>query len=473
MYSLRRVLAVRFSVTLFIALGLIALWATIGVRQTLRRQIDQSLSGTLDLQEARLGEGVHLPRLPAGIDFFPYFEGGNRLIVLRDAAGRIVEATGDSLDGFPLDTGNFLAALNGRTMSSTESWKSRGMRTWYGPAPAGSPPPVAVVEVAASLKPLADTVVGLLSAMVGTVLLGTLAVGIGAFWLAGAAVAPVSEVTAQAQVLDSHTLARRITAHTDVVEFQSLITVLNQLLDRTERAFLAQRRLTADMGHELRTPLTALRGELEIALRSERAPEYYRKVLRSGLEEIDELTGLCDSLMLINSMDSSASPVHRAETDVNDVVLRALYEQREQLKQRDLHVTTKLNYDGEPALLDPQLTSKMMDELLQNAVKFSPPGGDLAIGTDGGNNGVMFWVEDSGTGIAPEHLPHLFEPFFQADEARVRGDGPGLGLTLAASIARAHGGTITAANVVGHGARFEVRLPAMAVQDDVRAPVSS
>jgi signal transduction histidine kinase len=473
MYSLRRVLAVRFSVTLFIALSLIALWATIGVRHTLKRQIDQSLSETLDLQEARLASGVHLPPLPAGIDFFRYFEGGNRLVVLRDAGGRIVEATGDSLDGFPLDTGRFLAALNGRTVPSTESWKDRGMRTWYGPAPSGSPPPVAVVEVAASLTPLADTIGGLLRAMIGIVLLGTFAVGMGAFWLAGAAVAPVSEVSAQAQALDSHTLARRITAHTDVVEFQSLITVLNQLLERTERAFAAQRRLTADLGHELRTPLTALRGGLEIALRSARAPEYYQKVLRSGLEEIDELTDICDSLLLINRLDASPAPIHRTATDMNDVVLHSLTERHDQLEQRNLHVTTKLNYDREPALLDPHLTSKMIDELLQNAVKFSPPGGDLSVGTEGGNNEVMFWVEDSGTGIAPEHLPHLFEPFFQADEARVRGDGPGLGLTLAASIARAHGGTITATNLAGRGARFEVRLPAMADHAHAWSPVSS
>jgi len=236
--------------------------------------------------------------------------------------------------------------------------------------------------------------------------------------------------------------------------------VLNDLLARSDRAFKAQRRLTADLGHELRTPLTALRGEMEIALRSERTPTVYQGVLRSGLEEIDRLTDMCDSLLLITRADSHTLVLDKSPTDVNDLMLSSVERLRGALQRRGVTVTTQFDYAGDPPVLDARLTAKIVDELVENAVNHSPEGGSVLVGTSGSASGIQMWVQDSGGGIAPEHLPHLFDPFYRADEARTRTGETGLGLTLAASLARAQGATITAANLPERGARFEIQFAA-------------
>ena len=141
-------------------------------------------------------------------------------------------------------------------------------------------------------------------ALVAVVALGTGAALVGAWWLAGSAVRPVAEITEQATHIASGTLDQRIVAHADTEEYFELVAVLNGMLQRLEQAFAAQRRLTADVSHELRTPLTAMRGEIEIALRAERSPHEYRRVLKSVLEEIDRLSELTEDALFITRADA-------------------------------------------------------------------------------------------------------------------------------------------------------------------------
>lgn len=459
MYSLRRVLAVRFSLTLFIALGLIALWAMVGLRRTLSGQIDSGLAGAAIVQRQQLRAGSHLPRMAERVDFVPYFESGARAMILRDSTGRQLEANATNLGGFPHDTAAFRKAVAGHSVYARGTWFNHVVRSLYTPGPDSGPFRGTVIQLAASLRPLASANQNLLLALLGTVILGTVAIGIGAFWLAGSAVAPVREVAAQAQALTPETLHDRITAHTDVVEYQSLIRVLNDLLERGERAFIAQRRLIADLGHELRTPLTALRGEIEVTLRSARSADQYQRVMHSALEEIDRLNRIGDALLLITRVESGASALRLAPTDINELVQHSLYGVEKELATLGVTVSSRLNYAGRPPLLDSSLTARMLDELVENAVQFSPAGQPISVGTEASDAGVRFWIQDSGPGVRPEHLAHLFDAFFRADEARTRSEQTGLGLTVAASIARAHGGTIQASNTPGSGARFTVELP--------------
>jgi signal transduction histidine kinase len=129
------------------------------------------------------------------------------------------------------------------------------------------------------------------------------------------------------------------------------------------------------------------------------------------------------------------------------------------IEEKDLAVTVALDYTGERPVLDEQLVSRALGELVDNAVRLTPQGGRVAVGTQAANGGVRWWIEDSGPGIPPDDLPRLFEPFYRVDPARTRDSGTGLGLTLAASLARVHGGTIRAENVPAGGARFEVEFP--------------
>jgi two-component system OmpR family sensor kinase len=231
------------------------------------------------------------------------------------------------------------------------------------------------------------------------------------------------------------------------------------MLDRLEESFAAQRRFTSDVSHELRTPLTALRGEIEVALRADRSPREYQRVMRSALEEIDRLTTMSEELLLITRAQAGLIAPQREPTSVATVIDEAIERVRPRIEQKELSVQREVASRDGTAVVDPQLVTRLISELIENAVTHTEPGGRVTVRCGTRADGVYLTVEDDGPGIAPEVLPHIFDPYFRADQARSRGAGTGLGLTAAAAIARLHGGTIRASNRPEGGARFEVDLP--------------
>jgi len=322
----------------------------------------------------------------------------------------------------------------------------------------------AAAAYAAALGPAAGMHRVLLLVLAGVVVLGTGATLVGAWWLAGSAVRPVHEITEQATRIEAGTLSQRIAAHADPEEYRGLVAVLNRMLERLDAAFKNQRRLTADVSHELRSPLTALRGEIEVALRAERSPRDYQRVLHSALEEIDRLTEMSEDLLLITRAEARLLQVRRVATDVTAIVEGVLAALRAGIEEREIAVESSLAPTAGQALVDPVLITRLVQQLLDNAVKFTPVGGRIRIATSslGDGGGVRLRIENSGPPIAPEDLPHLFEPFYRADEARSRGTGTGLGLAVAGAIARLHGGGIRAGNQNGAAVWFEVDLPTTA-----------
>jgi two-component system, OmpR family, sensor kinase len=223
----------------------------------------------------------------------------------------------------------------------------------------------------------------------------------------------------------------------------------------------SQRRLLADLGHELRSPLTALQGEIEVALRAERSPREYQLVLRSALEEIERLTTMSEDLLLITQAESHLLQLNRVPTDPNAIVRGVVDQLHRALDEKGLTVRTALDPTVTSLRLDSALVTRIVEHLMDNAVKFAPFGGRIAVHTGrlSAESGVRVAVENSGPGVAAADLQHLFEPFYRADQARSRGTGTGLGLAMVAAIARLHGGAVRAANQDGKGVRFEVDLP--------------
>ena len=288
------------------------------------------------------------------------------------------------------------------------------------------------------------------------------------FWgagrLAASAVRPVREITEHAALVAAGTLDRRITAHADVEEYAGLVSVLNAMLDRLQRAFETQRRFAADVSHELRSPLAAIQGEVEVALRKERSPEEYRATLRSALEETEFLTALVTDLLWLTRARGGVEVPHQAAVDPNAVAREAVIRNAARLPAAAGRLRSDLSHPGTPVVLDQQLVSRLLDELIENAVRYAPDG-PVTVSTaagdgEGAGKGVAFTVEDSGPGIAESDLPHVFDPFYRADQVRSRGSGTGLGLPIAAAIAQMHGGTLTVRNRPGaKGARLELFLP--------------
>ena len=293
----------------------------------------------------------------------------------------------------------------------------------------------------------------------GIVLLGTGATFVGAWRLAGSAVRPVMEITQQASHIAAGTLDQRLSARATAQEYRGLVDVLNGMLDRLNDAFSIQRRFTTDVSHELRTPLTALRGEIEVTLRNERSPREYQRVLHSALEEIERMTTMTAELLLINRVESRQLSLRLAPTDLRALAQESLDGFRQRIAEKELRALCVGVDGGTKPPVDAELMRRLLDELLDNAITYSELGGAVTVRLEHGRGSERIVVEDTGPGIAAADLPHLFEPYYRADQARTRGAGTGLGLTAALAIARLHGGDIRAMNRPEGGARFEVGFP--------------
>lgn len=298
-----------------------------------------------------------------------------------------------------------------------------------------------------------------LLSLLGIVVLGTGATVLGAGYFAASAVRPVLEITNQARHIAAGTLDQRLSAGETVEEYRGLVGVLNGMLDRLSDAFAIQRRFTTDVSHELRTPLTALRGEIEVTLRNERTPREYQRVLHSSLEEIDRMTTMTEELLLINRAESRQLTLRRAPTELLAVARESLDGFRHRIADKELRTECVAEQGGTRPVVDAELMRRLLDELLDNAITFSDYRGSVIVRMESVPGIQRLVVEDSGPGVAAADLPHLFEPYYRADQARTRGAGTGLGLTAALAIVRLHGGDIRATNRATGGARFEVDLP--------------
>lgn len=458
MRSLRRTLAVRFSFTIFLALLLISLWAFLGTHYTLSRQIDESLKSTLQLEAAALAAQLPVVFQPGSNDLDTFVRQINRFITVRDSAGNALSANTIFALSLPVDSVPFRQALSREQVIASQLWGGHRIRSLYAPAPARSTEGAAVIQVAASLQPLGEAERRIFSLMLGTVLLGTAATMVGASWLARVAVAPVAEVTAQAQAITPGSMGNRITAHADVAEFKGLVGVLNQMLERLEGAYQQQRRIIADLGHDLRTPLTAMHGEVEVALRSERSPQDYRAVLASCLEEVEHLSSIGDSLVLLARLEAGDLQPQLAPTDLTKLAKEAIRRIRSRSESRSIKLHGTVGGDT-VTMADQKMIGLALDHLLFNAVQYTPTEARVDVTVSGSERGVRITVADDGPGIPSDVLPHLFERLYRADEARTRSTGAGLGLTISAAIMEAHGGSITAGRSDLGGLQIALDLP--------------
>jgi len=261
-----------------------------------------------------------------------------------------------------------------------------------------------------------------------------------------------------ARQITAEDLGRRLTRRGAEDEIDHLADTLNTMLAGLEAAFAQSRRFSADAAHELRTPLTALKGEIEVALRAERSPEEYRRVLHSALEEVEHLIQVAEDLLLF-SRSSAAIGAPRNKVELEPIVLEALEmgARRAQgtgvaVRAEEIEPVTVL---GEAAAL-----RRAVLNLVDNAVKYTPAGGKVSLSLLARDGQALIAVQDTGIGIDPADTARIFDPFVRLDAARSRdAGGAGLGLALVKSIVTAHGGTVDVESTPGAGSRFTIRLP--------------
>src|SRR6267378_6047022 len=279
-------------------------------------------------------------------------------------------------------------------------------------------------------------------------------------WLAGRALEPVDRmITEVREITDGRTLHRRLAVPMVKDELGRLAETLNQMMTRLERSFIALRRFTADASHELKTPLTVVRAGVERAITRPDVPQETLAALEETLQEVNRMTELLDSLLTLARADEGRAELHRDPVDLRAIVTEA--GETGELLADHAGVAIEIRTPPEPLVLavDRSRVRQLILNLIENAVKYTPRGGNVSVQLGGNGGKVLLTVADSGIGIAPGDLPHIFDRFWRADSARTRtGARPGAGLGLAISkwIAEAHGGTIEVQSRPGRGTTFTV-----------------
>jgi two-component system OmpR family sensor kinase len=317
---------------------------------------------------------------------------------------------------------------------------------------------VEVVQVGVPLAPTERTLHRWIEALLVLVPLGVGLAAAGGRLMARAALRPVDEMARAARRIDAEALARRITVRGTGDELDRLAETLNGMLARLENTFGQMRRFSADAAHELRTPLTALKGTLEVALRADRSGAEYRAALASALEEVDRLVRLAEDLLLLSR--STAGPDSpRARVQLENVVLDVAEVGTRLAKDRG--VTVRVGPLVPLAVLgDAGALRRALLNLVENGVKYTPPGGRVELSVTAVDGEAELAVEDTGSGIEPADVARIFEPFVRLDTARSReSGGSGLGLAIARSIVVAHRGTLAVERPAAGGSRFTIRLP--------------
>jgi heavy metal sensor kinase len=275
------------------------------------------------------------------------------------------------------------------------------------------------------------------------------------------ALAPVTRMAQTARALSAADLDRRLPDPGTGDELADLGAAFNDLLTRLAEAFDRQRRFTGEASHQLRTPLTALLGHVEVALRRERPVEEYRRVLGGVQKQAERLRQLVDMLLFLARADAEAGPPETERLDLGAWLADHLGSWREHPRAADIRLVQADAPSG-PLWVRAHagLLGQALDNLLDNACKYSDPGTAVMLRVWLAEGEVRLAVEDHGHGIGAEDLPHVFDPFFRSAEARRLGvGGVGLGLAVTARIVQALGGRIEVASEPGRGSRFVLALP--------------
>jgi two-component system, OmpR family, sensor kinase len=286
--------------------------------------------------------------------------------------------------------------------------------------------------------------------------------GAGGYWFAARNLAPLDSMAAQASRISGSNLDARLEIGDAAAELTTLASSFNELLARIDQSFEGMRRFVADASHELRTPVAVIRGEADVALANNRSAAEYRESLAIILDESRRLSVLVDDLLNLARADASRVTLRTQPFYWNDLLseccrsMQSLAAARRiDLAYRAAHDAPDVPFDG-----DEELLRRMTLNLLDNAIRYTPPGGRVSAELEGRADGVLLRISDTGIGIPPEAAPHVFERFFRADKARSRENGGfGLGLAIVKWIAESHRGAVALASQPGAGSVFTVTLP--------------
>jgi heavy metal sensor kinase len=475
--TIRGRLTAWYAAALTLTLAAFALVAYFASRRAVYGELDRRITSVAELTAGILA-GVYRaggvvvqrdasgrPTLPAELtatlDVVPEY------LIITHANGRVLfasaEARGLQIGEFEQLERLVAGAPRGQPADTVTS-RPGGLRLRYVVLPvAGAGPELGAVLAAAPTAAARLELQELLGTFALTLPFGLLVAYLVGSWIAGRALAPVAEIITEVrEITDGRSLHRRLPMPLERDELGRLTQTLNEMMARLERSFAALRRFTADASHELKTPLTVLRGGVERAVTTPGLPNDTLETLEEVLQEVTRMTELVDTLLTLARADEGRAPLHRETVDLREIVEEA--RETGELLAEPAGLTLDLETPPGPVVVavDRSRIRQLLLNLVTNAVKYTPPGGRVRVRLEADGGRVALVVADTGIGIAPGDLPHVFDRFWRADTARTRtGDraGVGLGLAICKWIAEAHGGSIEVQSRPGRGTAFTVRLP--------------
>ncbi len=459
-------LSIRWRLTLFnaavilliagVLIGILGIVAYRGVRTSVE-----------ETARARANEMVRFLEAgnPADADLTPFTE-GTVFLVIRDGSGVVIAQAGSQAPGLDAVSDEERTDIWQDVLATGEPVARTPDELYaYALPVADGRSGARVVEAWKSYDETGQNIVPFVAVVTFGVPVGLLLAIAGSYLLARSALAPVSAIRRTAQEISDRDLSRRLPVARSHDELGQLAATFNDLLERLDITFrqreellAQQRRFVADASHELRTPLTSIQGYARMLRQwALDDPEKARESVEAIEREAARMSELVEGLLRLARGDESA-PVNLEEGDLRDVASAAVAAARAIANGR---IDVRYQPPDAPvrATFDAEAIRQLLDILLENALRHTPAGGTITVEAhmDGGQ--MLLSVRDTGPGIAPEHLPHLFERFYQADPARNAG-GSGLGLAIAQQIAEQHGGVLTVGSRVGEGTTFTLSLPA-------------
>lgn len=306
--------------------------------------------------------------------------------------------------------------------------------------------------------------------------------GVLGWGLAARGLRPVNELAQTAQKITSSNLNLQIPLRGAGDELDKLIEAFNRMIGRLNYSFEQIRQFSTDVSHELRTPLTAIRGQLEVALFTAKTPEHYQEAMVNALQDVEQLSNIVRALLLLSQAESGQLALQMSPINLTEVV-EGMVEQY-QIPAEAENVTLSCQLSPEIYVrADRTQMERLVSNLLSNSIKYTPSGGRVTVGlqrntgdSEPESGKIELTVSDTGIGIPPEKLPHIFDRFYRVRPSHTNPvQGLGLGLSFVAWIVNAHGGKIHVESKEGQGSKFTVLLPvaAQSAAPEAVAPLAS